>query len=222
MDILEFIKSSFLHVAPILAAGCIAAAIILERYRTLFLSYSIKNPALFLEKINALTLSGRIADAISLCDQFPGKPAASLVKNALERAHEPEEIIQSGIEMSLSDSTGKIQKRTSYLATIANVSTLLGLLGTIAGLIHSFEAVGHADAQQKAAMLASGISTAMNATMLGLGVAIPCMVAFSFLVNRSNSLVKELEHAALRTMDAIKRSCYHDVKDGASSEVKAS
>lgn len=222
MDILEFIKGNFLHVAPILAAGCIAAAIILERYRTLFLSYSIKNPALFFEKISALTLSGRIGDAISLCDQLPGKPAASLVKSALLRAHEPEEIIQSGIEMSLSDSTGKIQKRTSYLATIANVSTLLGLLGTIAGLIHSFEAVGHADAQQKAAMLASGISTAMNATMLGLGVAIPCMVAFSFLINRSNSLVKELEHAALQTMDSIKRSSYQDVKAGGENEVKAS
>lgn len=88
---------------------------------------------------------------------------------------------------------------------IANVATLLGLLGTILGLIQSFEAVGNASAQQRSALLAAGISTAMNATMLGLAVAIPCMVAFSLLVNKSNKLNAEVERAAVRVMEMIKQ-----------------
>jgi biopolymer transport protein ExbB len=94
-----------------------------------------------------------------------------------------------------------VQKRTVFLATIANVATLLGLFGTIAGLIQAFEAVGAADAQQKSALLAQGISTAMNATMLGLAVAIPCMIAFSFLMNRTNQLTGDIEQSAIRALD---------------------
>lgn len=208
MSVLEFLKNNFFHVAPILLAGILAAAILVERYKTLFVTLSMKNPNEFLEKVNHLTLNGKVNEAIALCDQFQTIPMALLVKSALTRAHSPEEVIQSGIEISFSESAEKIQRRTSYLATVANVSTLLGLLGTIAGLIHSFEAVGHADAQQKAALLADGISTAMNATMLGLAVAIPCMIGFSFLTNRSNMLVKQLENAGLQIMDSIRRSYY--------------
>lgn len=208
MSVLEFFKNNFFHVAPIILVGIIAAAIVVERYKTLFISLCMKNPNEFLEKVNQLTLIGKLNEAIVLCDQFKNIPMALLVKSALMRAHQPEEVIQSGIEISFSESSEKIQRRTSYLATIANVATLLGLLGTIAGLIHSFEAVGHADAQQKAALLADGISTAMNATMLGLAVAIPCMVGFSFLTNRSNFLIKQLEHAGLQIMDSIRRSYY--------------
>jgi biopolymer transport protein ExbB len=126
-----------------------------------------------------------------------------LIKSALERSHQPEELIMNAIELSRNKYAEKIQKRTSYLATIANVATLLGLLGTIAGLIESFAAVGHADPQQKAALLANGISTAMNATMLGLGVAVPCMIVFSFYINKANRLVSELESAGLMVLDAI-------------------
>ena len=67
---------------------------------------------------------------------------------------------------------------------------------------------GHADAQQKSALLAAGISTAMNATMLGLAVAIPCMVAFSFLMNRTNQLTSDIEQSAVRAMDILKQRYY--------------
>jgi biopolymer transport protein ExbB len=79
----------------------------------------------------------------------------------------------------------------------------MGLFGTIIGLIHSFEAIGNANAQQKAALLAAGISTAMNATMMGLGVAIPCMIFFSFFMSKTNQLIAEIEQAAIRASDFI-------------------
>ncbi|MGK5086407.1 MotA/TolQ/ExbB proton channel family protein [Bdellovibrionota bacterium FG-2] len=213
----EFVRNNFLHVLPILIAGCLAAAIMLERYKTLFGTYALKNPAQFLEQITNFTIQGKLTEAVALCSEAPSVPLVELVKGALLRAHEPEEFVLGKMEILLGEMSQRIQKRTSYLATLANVSTLLGLLGTIAGLITSFEAVAHADAQQKAALLANGISTAMNATLLGLAVAIPCMVGFSFLVNRSNYLIKQLETAALQMIDAIRRS-----ETTAQSEEKAS
>ena len=203
MEFFEFLKNNFMHVAPILISGLIALAIILERAQTLFKGYTISNIDGFFDKIREMVSKGRVQDAAALCNQFPGKPCAELIKSALERVHQPEELIMNSIELARNKYAEKIQKRTSYLATIANVATLLGLLGTIAGLIESFSAVGHADPQQKAALLANGISTAMNATMLGLAVAVPCMIVFSFYINKANRLVSELEAAGLMVLDAI-------------------
>jgi biopolymer transport protein ExbB/TolQ len=137
-----------------------------------------------------------------------GKPAAEVTREALLRAHQTENLIESGLTLAVGRASQAIQKRTAFLATIANVATLLGLFGTIAGLIFSFEAVGQADAQQKSVLLAAGISQAMNATLLGLGVAIPCMVAFSFLTSRSNRLIAEVDGAAVRTLDILKQRWY--------------
>jgi biopolymer transport protein ExbB len=138
MEFFEFMKNNFMHVAPILAAGMIAVAIIVERAQTLFKTYTIQNSEMFFEKIKELVSKGRMQDAVALCNQYPGKPCAELIKSALERSHQPEELIMNAIELSRNKYAEKIQKRTSYLATIANVATLLGLLGTIAGLIESF------------------------------------------------------------------------------------
>lgn len=203
MGFLEFIRNNFMHVAPILVSGGIAAVIILERMKTLFKTYSLQNTEGFLGTIKSLVSAGKTNDALALCMQHQGKPAAEVVRAALERAHQPEELVMNTIEFTRNQYAEKIQKRTSFLATIANVATLLGLLGTIAGLIESFSAVGHADAQQKAALLANGISTAMNATMMGLAVAVPCMVVFSFLISKANHLISEVEAAGMTVHDSL-------------------
>lgn len=205
---IEFLKTSFLHVMPILLAGGFAAVIIFERVKILFKTYPLADAQAFFDKINEMVMAGRLGDAIAYCDRYPAKPTAIVAKQALLRAHQPDSLIENGLQLAVSEVTQAIQKRTSFLAMIANVATLLGLFGTIAGLISSFQAVGHADAQQKSALLAAGISQAMNATMLGLGVAIPCMIAFSFLMNRTNRLVADVEHAAVRTLDMLKQRFY--------------
>jgi biopolymer transport protein ExbB len=208
MGFIEFLKTSFIHVLPIFIAGAIALAIAVERAIALFQRYPIKNLDAFFARITDLVMSDRISEAVAVCDQMPEKPSAQVVKLALLRAHQPEELIENGLGISVNKAAQQIQKRTQFLATIANVATLLGLLGTIAGLISSFQAVGSADASQKSALLASGISTAMNATMLGLGVAIPCMVLFSFLMNRTNRLIAEVDQSAMQAMDILKQKFY--------------
>lgn len=208
MNFLDFLTTHFSHAAPLLIAGAFAVAIILERLNALFKVYPMKNTQAFFEKIQAALVAGKPQDAVALCDQNINKPVARIAKSALLRIHMPENLIEHGIELTLGEVTHAIQKRTSFLSTIANVATLLGLFGTIAGLIASFEAVGHADPQQKSALLAAGIATAMNATMLGLGIAIPAMIAFSFLVNRASALTAELENSCIRILDLIKQSYF--------------
>lgn len=202
---MDFFKNNLGHVAPILIAGVIALAIIIERSKALFQTYALKDTEGFFNQLRTLILAGKTNEALALCDQSIEKPVAKIAKQGLLRAHQPEHLIENGLHIEVSKATQAIQKRTGFLATIANVATLLGLFGTIAGLIHSFEAVGHADPQQKSALLAAGISTAMNATMLGLAIAIPCMVAFSFLMNRSNRLISEVEQSAVQTLDILKQ-----------------
>lgn len=200
--------NSFVHVLPILVAGVFALAIILERWRALFKIYPVPDQQKFFDKLQEMILKSKLGEAIVLCDRYPTKPVAQVIKQALLRSHQPESLIEHSLQIAVSEAAETIQRRTSFLATIANVATLLGLFGTIAGLIHSFEAVGHADPQQKAALLAAGISQAMNATLLGLGVAIPCMLAFSFLINRTNRLIAEVDQSAVRILDFLKQRYY--------------
>ncbi len=202
---IEFIKTSFLHVLPIIVAGVFAIAIVIERYRALFYVYPIENEEAFFERIRDLVMDGKIAEAVALCDRYPTKPVAQVVRKALLRAHQPESLIENGLDLAIEEAAQKIQKHTSYLAMVANVATLLGLLGTIAGLVVSFKAVGTLDAAEKATHLANGISQAMHATMFGLGVAIPCMIAFSFLMNKTNRLISEVDTGAVRVLDIIKQ-----------------
>lgn len=205
LGLLEFIKTHFYHVAPIILAGIFALAIIVERLRALYLVYPIRDEDGFFERVQELVMAGKFAEAVALCDKHSKKPAAVVVKKALLRAHQPESLIENGLDIAIEDAIEKIQRRTHFLSMIANVATLLGLLGTIAGLVQSFEAVGTADATMKAKLLAEGISQAMHATMMGLGVAVPAMVAFSFLINRTNRLTSSVETAGSRVLDILKQ-----------------
>lgn len=214
-NIIEFLKDNFWHVAPILITGAFGLAIILERLNALLVVYPIQNTAGFMEKVRDHVMANRLAEAVALCEKYRSKPVARVVKQALLRAHQPESLIEDGLEIAVGEAHEQIQNRTPYIATIANVSTLLGLFGTIVGLIHSFEAVGSANAQQKAALLANGISTAMNATMMGLAVAIPSMIAFSFLMGRSNRLTAQIDQTAVKALDIIKQR-YYDAESQAS------
>ena len=108
------------------------------------------------------------------------------------------EEVQLRMDEVLLEEQTRIEKRTGFLAMLGNVATLLGLLGTITGMIKSFAAVGNANATEKAALLASGISEAMNATAYGLIVAVPALVMYAVLQNRTNALSDDLNKAALR------------------------
>ena len=204
----DFLRNNFWHVAPIITVGVIGLAIMLERGKALLLAYPMRNQGGFFQRIRDHVLADRLADAIALCDAYKGKLVAEVVREVLLRAHQPEAMIEDGLDLAVREAVEKIQKRTSFLSTIANVSTLLGLLGTIVGLIASFESVGNANPQQRSALLAAGISTAMNATMMGLAVAIPCMLAFAYLINLANHLIGDVDKAGIRILDIVRQRYY--------------
>jgi len=211
-SILKFVLENLSHVFPILLAGAIGSIIIFERSIALLWSYPINAFDAFFDRVRILIMKDRISEAIVLCEQMRGKPVAKVVREGLMRANQPEELIEHGLQIAVSQATERIQARTNYLGTIANVATLFGLLGTIIGLVQSFEAVGAASAQQRSTLLANGISTAMNATMLGLGIAIPCMIAFSYLMSKSNRLISQVDQSAIRTLDLLQQRYFraHD------------
>ncbi len=111
--------------------------------------------------------------------------------------------VETAMEEGLMEMVPRLEKRTHYLATFANIATLLGLLGTIIGLIQAFTAVANADPAQKAELLSSSISVAMNTTALGLIVAIPLLLFYSFLQTKTTQVVDSLEMAAVKFLNII-------------------
>ncbi|WP_299594261.1 MotA/TolQ/ExbB proton channel family protein [uncultured Microbulbifer sp.] len=114
-----------------------------------------------------------------------------------------DENIAMAIEEGILEAVPRLEKRTNYLATLANIATLLGLLGTIIGLIAAFTAVANADPSEKASMLSSSISVAMNTTAFGLISAIPLLLAYSMLQNKTNEIIDSLEMAGVKFLNLI-------------------
>ncbi|ALP54155.1 flagellar motor protein MotA [Candidatus Tenderia electrophaga] len=119
-----------------------------------------------------------------------------------ERTQHRDEI-ETAMEEGLMEVIPRLEKRTHYLATLANIATLMGLLGTIIGLIQAFTAVASADPSQKADLLSSSISVAMNTTAFGLMAAIPLLLMHAFLSTKTTELVDSFEMAAVKFLNII-------------------
>jgi biopolymer transport protein ExbB/TolQ len=111
--------------------------------------------------------------------------------------------IEKAMEESLMEVMPRLEKRTHYLATFANVATLLGLLGTIIGLIRAFTAVAGANPADKADLLSASISVAMNTTAFGLMVAIPMLLMHTLLQTKTSEIIDSLEMASVKFLNAI-------------------
>ncbi|MCP5161835.1 MAG: MotA/TolQ/ExbB proton channel family protein [Hahellaceae bacterium] len=118
-------------------------------------------------------------------------------------AQQKREDIEYALEEGLMETLPRLEKRTQYLATLANVSTLLGLLGTIIGLIAAFTAVANADPAEKASLLSQSISVAMNTTAFGLMAAIPLLLVHAVLQTKTNELVDSFEMAGVKFLNTI-------------------
>lgn len=205
MNMIQFLIHHFLQMLPLIILAGLAVAVIAERTMALYWVYPLRNSSKFFDSVRSAIMADRTGEAIAQCERYGYKPVAYVVKQGLIRAHHPKEVIEDGLAIATGEAIDRVRARTGYLSMIANVSTLLGLIGTIFGLVRSFEAVGGANAQERSALLAQGISMSMNHTLWGLCIAVPCMIAFSFLTNRSNRIKAELERAAVRTIDIVKQ-----------------
>jgi len=175
----------------------VGLGIIVERFIFLFFKYNI-NASAFMGQIQKLVMANNIDRAIKLCNAAPNAALPKVIKAGLTRANKGEMEIANAIEEATLEVVPVVQKRTPTLGGVANVATLLGLLGTIVGLIQAFSALESAAPDQRAAALAKGISVAMNTTAFGLIVAIPCMTAQMFLQSVTTKILNEIDQYSVK------------------------
>lgn len=179
---------------------CSGIAISVERLKAYF-KYDVDGASV-MGNIKKSVIGNQVQEAIQTCSESPAL-LSFVMKNGLKRANQSKDQIQDALEASILETVPKIERRLSYLALAANLSTLLGLLGTIQGLIQSFAAVAQAEASQKAQLLAEGIAVAMNTTALGLISAISLMVVHSFLMARGEKMIQEIEENSVKLLDLL-------------------
>lgn len=187
----------------ILTIQLFSIAIIIERTIFLFLKKKINQTSIAL-KFEDNIRKGEIDTVISTANSLSNEnPVAKAIHAGAQSAKffGGKEEIQSKMDEILLHENSLLDRRTGFLSMLGNVATLVGLLGTITGMIKSFAAVSYASPAEKAALLAAGISEAMNATAYGLIAAIPALVAYAILMNRANLLSEDLNQGALKVFN---------------------
>lgn len=187
----------------ILITSIVGLAIAAERLIYVHRAASLDKDA-FMNRVFAQILKGNIQGAIQVCMQTEN-PLTEIVKEGLIAVanNKSAEEVQTAMDAVALREIPKLEKRTSLLALTSNLATLIGLLGTIAGLIGAFKAVGGVSPDQKAAMLSSSISLAMNCTAFGLFVAIPLLALFGYIQTRATETVDDIHEVAVRTLNFI-------------------
>src|SRR3954462_2219981 len=173
---------------PIAVCLVIALAIMVERVIVLFFSASINKDG-FLRGLKKHIYAGDLDKAINYVAGQKPTPLTNVVKSGLMNVPKGQEEVQAALDEASLRETPRIEARTGYLAMLGNAAMLIGLFGTVHGLIGSFKAVAHASPADKATILAASISEAMNCTFFGLIVAIPMLVFFSILMGRTQALI---------------------------------
>ena len=199
---LGFFQSGGVFMYPILLVLAIGAAIAIERYIYLTLVRS-RNKGVW-KRVLPLLESGKY-DAAREVILRSSAAVSRILGYGLNRAEHrgSGEEIQMAMEEGLLEVVPRLEKRTHYLATLANIATLLGLLGTIIGLTEAFSAVAAADPADKANLLSASISIAMNTTAFGLMVAIPLLLIHAVMQTKTSELVDTLEMATVRLSNLI-------------------
>lgn len=187
---------------PILVCAVFGVAITAERLFYIMFRANIDGTA-FMAQVQKLIMANNIDRAIKLCNAEPNRALPRVLKAGLTRANQKGSDVQNAVEETVLEVYPQLNKRTGYLPMLANVATLIGLLGTIQGLIQAFEAVAHASAETKGALLAAGISTAMFTTAAGLIVAIPLLVLHSIVQARTVKIMDEVDQYSLKTINLL-------------------
>lgn len=203
MSIIQSFHEGGAMMYAILILGIAAIMISVERAIALYFRTNI-NKEHFFKNLTAHLLNGNLQAMIQVCDQNPA-PISKVIKTCLIRLinHGTDADIQAALDEGAVREVPKLERRIGFLAVIGNVATLVGLLGTITGLIRSFSAVADADAATKAAELTRGISEAMNCTAFGLMVAVPSVIIYSIYQNRAQTLIDDINEISIRTFNFI-------------------
>ncbi|RYY03859.1 MAG: MotA/TolQ/ExbB proton channel family protein [Gammaproteobacteria bacterium] len=200
--IIRFFQDGGIFMFPIGAILIVGAAIVIERF--IFLAKAKKSNRDAFDRILALLQKKDYQGALNI-GKSSEAPVAKIISAGLQRMAQSSrrEDIELAMEEGVMEAVPRLERRTGYLATLANVATLLGLLGTISGLSEAFGAVANADPSEKAALLSASIAVAMNATAFGLFTAIPLLLSHAMIQSRTLEIVDSLEMAGVKCMNIL-------------------
>ncbi len=204
MNFIAFIQNGGFFMYPILLVGALGIAIVVERY--LFLSRIKKQNQSLWAQVQPMLNKGDTEAALRTAKQDDSE-VGRVLDYGLTTANTGADMdhIESALEEGLLESIPRLEARTSYVATFANIATLLGLLGTVQGLIQAFESVANADPALKGDLLSAAISVAMNTTAFGLAVAIPLLLAYTFLQNYTQHVIESIEMISMKVQNQIRQ-----------------
>jgi len=203
-SIINFFSTGGVFMYPILIVFAIGIAIASERYITLAL-VTKKNQVVW-DQVQPVLADGNFEKAREMTSD--DKSTISQVLHmglSLQGAVRRREDIEIAMEESMMEIVPRLEKRTPYVALASSIATLLGLLGTIMGLIQAFTAVANANPAEKADLLSASISVAMNTTAFGLMVAIPLLVIHAILTSKTGDIVDSLEMATVKSLNVFSR-----------------
>jgi biopolymer transport protein ExbB len=201
-SVVRFFVTGGAFMYPILIVFAVGTAIAVERYLTLRRIRS-KNEATW-NRLQPTLAEGRFDEAREIANSDDSTVSRLLGMGlARQGAVRRREDIEIAMEESMMEIIPQLEKRTAYIALAASVATLLGLLGTIVGLIQAFTAVANANPAEKADLLSASISVAMNTTAFGLLTAIPLLVLHSVLTAKTGEIVDGLEMASVKALNVI-------------------
>jgi biopolymer transport protein ExbB len=201
-SIVAFFTSGGVFMYPILLVFAIGAAVAAERFITLSLVRK-KNQDVW-DKVQPLLANGEFDEAREMTSN--DESTISQVLNmglSLQGAVQRREDIEIAMEESMMEIVPRLEKRTPYVGLASSIATLLGLLGTIMGLIQAFTAVANANPAEKADLLSASISVAMNTTAFGLMVAIPLLITHVVLTSKTGQIVDSLEMATVKALNVF-------------------
>jgi biopolymer transport protein ExbB len=199
--------SAFKHNPTFIVMNLVVSAVVLtliaERAVFQLTRYRV-NSKEFFAQIRKLVAAGNIDRAIKLCEASD-YPVLQLVRSGLTHANKGPDEIDAALSERLSELKPAVEKRVGALWSLANISTLIGLIGTVSGLISVFSSIAAPGLSQsdKQAMLSNGIAEAMYNTALGLGIAVLCMLAHLILHNRAKAIQHDLETVMERTFNLL-------------------
>lgn len=191
----------------IITIGVFGLALIADRVKALYFDYSLPVEP-FMDQVMKLVREDKIEEAVTFCAANEKKPLAFVLKRVLERSDREEKAIDHALGTAASEIAPKLVRRLSYISMVGNTVTLVGLFGTVMGLIVAFKAISFADVSQKQTILAQGISIAMTATAAALMVAIPMMFAYSFLYEKQQRLFSEIDEYSNKVLELLQDRFY--------------
>lgn len=192
----------------LLVAAVFMVAVAIERIYYVMVRSNI-NAERFMDEIKKQVRAGDYKKAIALCQAAKDKALAQVVLSGLKVVSSSDKIEFRAIQNSVDEGTleviPRLRERTDYLSMIANVATLIGLMGTIYGLINAFNSVSAPgiDAAEKSRLLAAGISVAMNTTLTGLIIAVPAILLYTFIHNKTTKIIDEIDEHTVKLINLI-------------------